>query len=205
MRFFAFFFDFFIFRFRGNAEEFSRARLILQFSLIEIGISFFYASVHGKMNFHVPQLLFIVFGVFLICTLFLFKLRTSLTAMAHIMIGSMWLGFLVGTAYSGGIYSLVLPWLALMPIVAHLLIDHRAAKLWALIAGLSICFFMFFFKNHLVMMDGRGDWRALVAHLGLVFAIFAFAGFYNRAKNKLLSDLQVVNDNLNAYQNEILA
>jgi GAF domain len=199
------FYDFFIARFKGQEEDYSRARLIINFSLTETFISLFYALVHGQLNFHVPQLLFVSFSVVLILTLIIFRMELSLTIMGHIMITTMWLGFLTGIAFSGGIYSLVLPWLSLMPVMANFLINRKAAKVWAMISAVSVISFMFLFKNQHVMLDDRGDWRALAAHLGLVFIIYYFSNLYGVSKAKLLNALKGSNEDLKDQKEEVLA
>jgi hypothetical protein len=198
------FYDFFIARFKGQEEDYSRARLIINFSLTETFISLFYALAHGQLNFHVPQLLFVSFSIVLILTLIIFRMELSLTAMAHVMIATMWLGFLIGIAFSGGIYSLVLPWLTLMPVMANFLIDRKAAKVWAMVSVISVVSFMFFFKNQSVMLDDRGDWRALAAHLGLVFIIFYFSNLFSTSKTKLLDALKISNSELKEQREEVV-
>lgn len=199
------FYDFFIARFRGQEEDYSRARLIINFSLTETFISLFYALAHSQLNFHVPQLLFVSFSIVLILTLIIFRMELSLTTMSHVMIATMWLGFSTGIAFSGGIYSLVLPWLVLMPVMANFLIDRKAAKVWAMVSVVSVIFFMFFFKNQRLMLDDRGDWRALAAHLGLVFIIFYFSNLFSTSKTKLLDALKISNSELKEQKEEVVA
>lgn len=198
------FYHFFIGRFKNQAEEYSKAKLILNFSIAEAFVSIFYAFVHSYLGFHIPQWLFIGFTILQVCTVFFFKSPVGLFAMAHVMISVMWFTFILGMAYSGGIYSLVLPWMALMPIIANYLIDRKAAKIWLVISGSSVVFFMFAFKNQEVMLDQSGDWRSLVAHLGLVVVAFLFSDLFSSAKAKLVSDLKLANVHLQEQKEEVV-
>jgi hypothetical protein len=199
------FYDFFIGRFRGQEEDYSRARLIINFSLTETFISLFYALAHAQLHLQLPQWLFIAFSLVLILSLFLFRLQLSLMTMAHVVIGIIWLGFMIGTFYSGGIYSLLLPWLALMPIMANFLINQRAAKSWTIISSLSIILFMSIFKDQALMLVENRDWRSLFVNVGLVFAIFFFSNLFNESKTKLLAVLKITNEDLRNQKEEVLA
>jgi|GEM_PF-1908628 GAF domain-containing protein len=186
-------------------EENIRASLIYRFALAAAVISLIYALFHPYFSFHVPRWLFAILPVLLVGVLGLLRTNASALLPAHLIIFSFWSCFVVGTAYSGGVYSLVLPWLALMPIMAHLLIGHRAAWAWLAISAASMFFFFFFFKDARPALDAHGDWRSLFSYLGLVFVTSFFTHLYHQAKSRLVNQIKAKNAELLEQREEILA
>jgi hypothetical protein len=202
------FYNFFISRYKGDKEAYAQAKLIINFSLTAALISIFYVLVHDPFNLQTPKWIHVAFiGYFfiLVIVLAIYRKPLSLSLISNVIIGMMWLAFVISIAHSGGIYSLVVPWLAVMPIMANLLIGKIAARVWAIISVVSIIFFMFFFKNDRVMLSGQGDWRSLVGNLGLVFIVFFFSDLFNRSKTKLLNALKTSNEDLRDQKEEVLA
>lgn len=179
-----------------QTDDHSKARLIISFGLFAAAISLGYWIIHPLFNFHVPRFLFVTLPVgVVIIGLFLY-LRFSLFFVATTMISFFWISFMVGIMYSGGIYSLVIPWLALMPMMAHILINQTASKYWIVISVLSIMFFYFNFKDVTPLRDVNGDYRSLFSGIGLVVTIFLFADIFNNTKQRLLDALTISNKDL---------
>lgn len=168
------FYHFFIGRFCSDEEAYSRARLIINFILISIALSLLFALLHSQFQFHIPQWLFVSFAAVLTFVLFLFRAPLSISQMAHVIIGIAWVSFICGIMYSGGIYSMIVPWLLLMPLMANLLIQRKAATIWMVISALSLLYLMFFFDSQPMTDDSKSSWRALIANMGLVIVIFLF-------------------------------
>ncbi|MBI3221325.1 MAG: GAF domain-containing protein [Bacteroidetes bacterium] len=198
------FYHFFISRFEQDEEDYSRARLIINFILISIGLSWLFALLHSQFQFHIPQWLFVSFGGVLILVLFFFRWPLSISQMAHVIIAMIWMSFLCGIAYSGGIYSIILPWLLLVPLMANLLIHKKAATVWAVAAVLSMIFFMFFFNSAPLQMDGKAAWRSLIGNVGLVLVIYLFTESFSRSKARLLHALKESNADLFEQKEEVL-
>ncbi len=198
------FYHFFISRFEEEEEDYSRARLMINFILISIGVSVLFAALHTIFQFHVPQWLFLSFAGALILLLFLFRLPFSIPQMAHCVIVIAWISFLFGIAYSGGIYSMILPWLLLMPLMANLLIDKKTATFWAIVSALSMAYFLFIFKSSLLLLDEKASWRSLIANIGLVVVVYLFTESFSRSKAKLLNALKESNADLFEQKEEVL-
>ncbi len=199
------FFTFFVGRFKSNPESYSRAKLVVKFTLVELSVVLTDTLFYNHFNFHIPLHLFIGFGIVLFSTLFLFRLNLPLNVIANVMIGTMWAGFVWGIAISGGIFSVLLPWLTLMPVMANLLVGDKCSKIWFVISAMSILFFMFFFKNPQVMINPLGDRRAFISYFVLVFVIFTLTDLFHRAEVKLLAKIKDVNKDLSASNEEIVS
>ena len=117
-----------------NREAYYKAQLVVYFALVEILISTVYYFVHPHFEFRVPRMVFSGLSITVFVQIFLLRLPIPLTVIAHSLIATLWISFCLGVATSGGILSLVLPWLAVMPVMANLLINQRAATLWAIIS-----------------------------------------------------------------------
>jgi len=198
------FYHFFIARFEQDEEDYSRARLIINFTIISISLSWLFAVLHTQIQFHIPQWLFIFYGVVLIIALFVFRLPLRISQMAHTVIGMGWVSLLFGISYSGGIYSLVLPWLLLMPLMANLLIHQKAAISWLVLAALSLISVLFFFDNQPFITDDKAVWRSLIGNIGLVVVVFLFTESFSRSKAKLLNALKESNADLFEQKEEVL-
>lgn len=187
-----------------EGEDATRALLVVQFSLIAIFISFFYAIIHPYFQFHVPRVIFFLLPAVLTGNLvFLVRASFGLQQMAQLVIASFWASFVAGIWYSGGIYSLVLPWLALMPIMAHLLINHRASKIWLAVSLLSVLFFNFFAKDPSVLDDRSAPWRSSFSLVGLLTVIYFFTHLFHRAKDRMMNAIKLKNEELLEHQEEI--
>jgi GAF domain-containing protein len=198
------FYKFFISRFRQDEEDFARARLIINFTIISISLSWLFAVLHTQFQFHIPQWLFVCYGVVLIILLFVFRLPLTISQMAHTIIGMGWVSLLVGISYSGGIYSLVLPWLLLMPLMANLLIHQKAAITWLVLATFSLISILLFFDNQPLISDDKAVWRSLIGNIGLVVVVFLFTESFSRSKAKLLYALKESNADLFEQKEEVL-
>lgn len=191
-------------RFTEPSQQ-ATARTVLYFSITEAVISFTYGLLHPWLGFHVPRLFFFGFSLTILAGLFLFRTRLSLHGLAHLSIAVMWGGFCLGIAYSGGVFSLVLPWLALMPLMANLLMGLPAARTWLVISAASVVFFFFFFKDAQPNLDSGGDVRSAMAHVGLVAIVFLFSYLFYRAQAKLIRQVEEKNAYLQQREKEILA
>jgi GAF domain len=199
------FYDFFIGRFKGQVEDYAKAKLIVNFSIVEILVSIFYILIGDTLSFHSPSLLYVVFITLISLSLFAFKWGVPLKIMAQILIGTFWATIMIAIGYSGGIYSLIAPWLALMPIMSNLLLDRKIAKWWALISLLSVIYFLIFFKGSTILNDQYLKYRTLVGHVGLIIIIFSFSDLFRASINKLFGALKKSNAYLKEEQEEVLA
>jgi GAF domain-containing protein len=191
-----------LFRYSSNREAYYKAQLLVYFGLVEILISACYYFVHPHFGFRVPRMVFSGLGLSVIIQILLLNLPVPLIALAHGLIATLWVSFCIGIATSGGIFSLVLPWLAVMPIMANLLIHHRAAMVWAFISLLSIGVF-FLLEVYPDAID-HSSLRSLAANSGLVVITFVFTWLFHRAQTNLVIKVSSKNKKLEARKNRLI-
>ena len=195
-------FSLFTKRYQGDDQ--TRALLIAQFSAIAIAISLFYAVVHPYVNIHVPRWVFFALPAGLFVNLFLLaRKQWAVRYIAQHSIFVFWASFAVGIAFSGGIHSLVLPWLALMPIMAHFLVSQQAAKVWLVVSLSSIVFFNFYFDNSQIVVDAGASWRSTFSLIGLVCITFFFTHLFYKANTSMLEQVKGQNFQLLEQREEI--
>ncbi len=198
------FYRYFTGRFANPSQQ-AIARTVIRFSFTEAFISLAYGLLHPWLGFHVPRIFFFAFSLVIVAGLWLFRTRLPLAVLAHACIAVMWGGFCLGIAYSGGVFSLVLPWLVLMPLMANLLVGLPAARVWTAVSALSVVFFFFFFKDAQPNADAGGDLRAVLAHVGLVAIVFLFSYLFYRDQVSLLNQVKEKNESLVQQEKEIRA
>jgi GAF domain len=187
-----------------DEEELLRLRLLISLALLEIGFCLICIAFHSYLGFNTPKLLFLLPIALMVGTLFLIRGGVLIKAAKHIIILNFWVSFCVGMYFSGGLYSLVTPWLALLPLIAFGLIDRKSANLWFFISFFTLSIFAFF-QNEL--MDKVADKRIfgiLLAHLGLVAMIFLFMRLFHKTESSLLTTVKAKNEFLLEQQEEIL-
>lgn len=198
-------YQFFLREYAKKPVEYARGQLLINFALIEIVISGVYFIVHPFWGFHAPRFLFLLFSLTIACSLFLLRSPLSLSALANGMIFVLWINFCIAISYSGGIYSQILPWLAATPVLATLLVSHRASVFWVIVSLSSVIFFTFYFATLAPLNDLHGEWRGLASQLGLVLIIFLFTWLFYKSRASLLKKLAISNVKLNARKEKLLA
>ncbi|MFZ5998983.1 MAG: GAF domain-containing protein [Bacteroidota bacterium] len=191
-----------------KGEERTNALLIVQFSLIAGSLSLFYATVHPYVNIHAPRWIF--FGLplaLLVNVISLSKRWLAVTQLAQFTVALFWAAFMVGVSYSGGMYSMVLPWLAPLPLLALLLVDHRAAVAWLVICVGSVLFFTFSsqFTNAAYLRDENAPVRLVLSVVGLMAILSSFAYMFYRSNRRMLREITTKNEELERQKGEILA
>jgi GAF domain len=191
----------------AEEDDFERVkvRLIIAFSALGIAISLIYWTVHILVIFNVPRILFIILPLLLIagCLLLLFKVHQFWAA--HFIIFSYWISFAIGAYYSGGIFSIVLPWLCLMPVMANLILDYKNSWGWFAISFMTIVFFSLLGDDIPVVKYTNGPWRAVLSVIGLCLILFLFTSLFDRARYGLLSILRYRNEDLEKNQKIVAA
>jgi GAF domain len=186
----------------AEEDDFERikVRLIFAFSAIGILISLIYWSVHFIVIFNVPRILFIILPVLLVAGCFLLLLKVHHFWVAHFIIFSFWISFAIGSYYSGGIFSIVLPWLCLMPVMANLILNYKSSWGWFLISFVTIVYFSVVGDNLPVIKYNNGPWRAVLSVIGLCLILFFFTSLFDRARYRLLLILKDRNEDLEKNQ-----
>jgi len=189
-------------RYSVNREVYYKAQLVVCFAFVEIGITTIYYLVHPHFDFRVPRIVFSGLGVAVILQLFLLRTPLPLPAIAHSLIATLWISFCIGIATSGGILSLVMPWLSVMPVMANLLIHQRAATVWAFISLTSI---LVFFLIESVPALEHHNWRSLAANSGLVVITFVFTWLFHKANTNLVAKVSSKNKKLEVRKDRLIA
>jgi hypothetical protein len=179
-----------------NREEFSRGQLLINFSLVEIAIGATYYAIHPIYGFHAPRNLYLLFCVTVAGVILFLKSRLSLAAIGNLMIFVLWANFCVAISYSGGIYSQIIPWLAVTTVFANLLASQKAALFWAGISICSVLFFTFFFANTSPLQEPDGNLRGLASHVGVVVIIYLFTQLFHQSQTDLVKKIKRKNRKL---------
>jgi hypothetical protein len=190
----------------GSLDDLERGkvRLILGFSLLASMVSFGYWLIHPVLLFNVPRELFLVLPVLL--TFFCFLLLTSLHHwwVAQGVLFSFWFSFSYGAYYSGGIFSITIPWLALVPVLANFIINYRNSIAWFIACFVSILVFSLFPEHIPAMKYQEGPWRHMLSMTGLCLVMFFLTSLYVRSRNRILQFVQSKNEELLHQQKKLL-
>jgi hypothetical protein len=195
---------FFINNQHSTEQESARVRLMISFSLLEIAFCLICLIFHQQLEFNTPRLLFLLPILLLLSNLFLLRTNLPLKAAKHITIASFWFSFCIGIYFSGGIYSLVTPWLGLLPLMAFSLIDKRSASTWFVIAVFTLLFFSIFQAQLAIQTPSKSIYVVLIAYLGLITMYFSFMRLFHKTETHLLEIIKQKNDSLLEKQEEIV-
>lgn len=185
----------FLLKNNDSSDEQAKAGLMMSFALIEIVFCFLCFALYPYLNFNTPRILFLVPVVILAANLFLPLLRVPLNISMHVTITSFWVIFCVGISFSGGVYSLIVPWLGLLPLMAFSLINRKSAIVWFCLAVASLVAITLF-QDQLIDAPRKGIYGALVAHLGLTVVIFLFMQLFHRTETGLMLKIKKRNHSL---------
>jgi hypothetical protein len=110
----------------------------------------------------------------------------------------------VGIYFSGGVLSLIAPWLGLLPLMAFSLVNQKNAIVWFCISLLTFIAFAIF-KNELALVTHeRNAIGSLVSLFGFTTLIFLFMQLFHKTETNLLLNIKKKNDGL-IEQNEEIA
>lgn len=185
--------------------ERTKVRLIIAFALMGIVMSVFYLIMHPLVQLNVPRLVYIKLPATLILSLSLLLVRVHHFWIAQAIVFSFWISFGVSAYYSGGITSLALPWLALVPVMANHVLSYRNSLVWFVIAFVTVIAFVFVHDQVPAIRYTEGPWRAAIAATGLTLVLFLFTSMFDRARSRLLHILRITNQELRNKQLDIEA
>ncbi|MGE0589925.1 MAG: GAF domain-containing protein [Cyclobacteriaceae bacterium] len=183
--------------------ERSKVRLLISFTAIGTIVSLAYFFVQPNYSLNVPRFVFLLLPILLngFCFLLFFKVPQNLTA--HGLIASYWFCFSLGIFYSGGIESLVLPWMGLMPVMAGLLINFRNSVYWFVISVISMISFGVFAETLPPYDVESSGMKSLLSAVGLSLILFLFTNLFDRVRYRILQVLKVRNEDLKDQKSEI--
>ena len=113
----------------GDAQA-TRARLLLNFSLVTALLSIIYALNALLIDFVTSSLVMPIAALAFTGIAFLLRTRLSLFAIGYLYLICSWIPAVLLAARSGGIYSALVPWFGYIPMAANLLLNRRQAWIW---------------------------------------------------------------------------
>jgi hypothetical protein len=193
---------------KSNTEddlERTKVRLILAFAFLGIIVSLCYWVVHPIVVFNVPRWLYVFLPLLLTASALLLLVRVHHFWVGQAIVFSYWVTFVIGSYFSGGIQSIVLPWVSLLPVMANLILTYRHSLVWFIVSFLTILFFSLFRDMVPPIRYTDGPWRALFSLTGLSLILFLFTSLFDRTRYRLLQILRVRNMELHKQQHNIEA
>jgi GAF domain-containing protein len=195
---------FFLARYSATLDpDFTRARLLLSFVMISSVISLVFFIAYQFFNTNIPTYIYLFTPFFLFVIAFLLRTPISLNILSNILLVFYWIIFSVGVYFSGGIHSVVLPWLALLPFVANVFNNYSHAIVWFVVITVTIL--LFALQDHHIPIIAFSDdpWRALISYIGLASLLFFFTTFYHNTQIRFITLLKERNNMLAENQDEL--
>lgn len=190
----------------NSGQEERMGLLTVKFVWISTLFAIGYFAFSFVTGFLLPRYLMAVITVLFVLELFLYKFAwLSRKLFAHLFVVMCWLIVIILTLGSQGIHSYVLPWLALIPIVALVLLTNREAWIWSGIGFISVLFFVFAEPDFIPsewMMPANRLWIASL-NIGLLFIILILTYIFDRQQNELIQKIEQQNESLKSSQEEI--
>jgi signal transduction histidine kinase len=91
-----------------------------------------------------------------------------------------WFSYTSSCYFAGGIFSFVVPWLSLIPVMGRMMLPSYKARIWVWMPLLTIGFL-----SWLSYENGVEPWRPMVANVGLLAMLLGFITIYDKAQNEL--------------------
>lgn len=185
-------------------EQYTRARLLVNFIAVTafLGLFFFITFLFADSN--VPVIAYLIGPTFLMLGTLLLRTALPLAFVSNLLLLFYWISFSVAIYFSGGVNSLVLPWLTLLPFVANVINQYRNAVVWFVMVVLTIAGFAFMDEFMLSLQYTKDPWRALFSYTGLAFVLFFFTTYYHRTQSRLITLLRERNLLLTERQEEVV-
>jgi signal transduction histidine kinase len=157
-------------------------------------------------GFLLPRYLMAMLVFLFVTELFCYKYRwLSRKTVAHVFVFLCWLVVMMLTMGSQGIHSYVLPWLALIPIIALVLLTQRDAWIWSGIGFACVLLFLFVDTDILpagLRIATNSLWIASL-NIGLLFIVLILTYIFDNQQNNLIQKIEQQNESLKASQEEI--
>lgn len=195
---------FFLSRYNATLDpDFTRARILLSFMLITSIISLVFFVTYQFFDTNIPTYVYLITPCFLLIIAFLLRSTLNLNLLANLLLTFYLIIFSVGIYSSGGIHSVVLPWLTLLPFIANVFNNYTNAIIWFAITTLSILLFALMDENIPPIIFSDDPWRALISYTGLASLLFFFTTFYHNTQTRFINLLKERNHLLAENQDEL--
>lgn len=136
--------------------------------------------------------------------LFLFRTTINITIITQAFVAVCLLGVIGFSYFSGGVYSIVLPWFAFIPVTAFLLLNLRAGFTWLIIATLAMIGIVILGETKSYLPN---EWRFVYStglNIGLVIIIAWITSLFSLAKDNAQGLLKDQNLELKIQKEEML-
>ncbi len=201
-------YDFFLDKY--NHRDFvnnSQARLTLNFCLITALFSLFFAAIGIPIDFQIIAFILPILALLFIGLAWLVRKDVSLKTISFLYVLQSYIATVIISYYSGMIYSSAIPWLALIPLSANLLISRKAGVLWMTVCFITV--FIFAYTQEIYFgISANYDKKYEVflyalSYNGLSSIILLLSIFFQKSKNKNLIAIQKKNELISAINQEL--
>jgi hypothetical protein len=121
----------------ASQEQLSKAKIILNASLLTCLFSVAYAFLYWLENFKSGGILMFVVSLVFLSVSFLLRTPLNLVQIGNFYVFVCWLPACVLIYLTGGTQSGVFPWLSIIPLTANLLVNQKYAFIWLTISILT--------------------------------------------------------------------
>jgi hypothetical protein len=181
----------------------SKIRLSIVFLSIGVSIGFVYWLVQPVFHFNTPRNVYVTILPIVIITLLLIRTGVNYMLVGNWIVFCFFLPTSFSIFFSGGITSVVLPWLAIMPVLASLLLTKSQSFVWLGISVATIVMLIVFQSMVPPVLYSGGPWRGLLSTSGLTIILFFCTTLFDKSILRLLGELKASNDDLYAGKMEI--
>jgi len=138
---------------------------------------------------------------------FLLRITISINTIASLYLALSYISAVILVYYSGLIYSSILPWLALIPLSANLLLNQKASFIWLALCFIAVFAFAYFTKdssNVIVHYDKQFEpWFYAGVYNGLTGIILVLSMVFQQAKENVLKKLENRNELISSINREL--
>lgn len=185
--------------------DYARLRLLLQFIVLSIGFAIFYIADSFITGFTMARyFMYGALAVFMFQLLAL-RLRWLMRMQSQLFIAASFVIISLLAFFSGGLYSVITPWLVMIPVLTFLLSNRRSSWFWLILSMAALA----------VLGSGVEPPASLsftsltpaVFYLsltgGLVMLMFALTSLFDRQQQTLLRTIADRNSQLSATEEEL--
>lgn len=186
-------------------EDFAKARLLVNLITITSLVSIAFFGIYQIVDTNIPTLIYLSTPLIFFGAALLLRTKLPFVGIVNFILTLYWTMFTLAVYFSGGINSLVIPWLTLLPFIANVLCNYKAAIVWFTIILLTILTFALSDTYIPLLQFTKDPWRALISNTGLAALLFFFTTFYHYTQSKFITLLRERNHQLGEQQDEVLA
>lgn len=180
-------------------------KLIKQSFLVTMGFSVSYSVISYLVDFTVGIYMMGGATLFFSALYFMvFKIGAK-EILAKLFIGCGAVAIFILVCASGGMYSPILPWVVLVPIMATILTEEKTATYWGLLTIFFTALVLVYSENFMVPhynVEYRHYFFGTTL-VGLISIIFLIVRLFANTKNELVREIEVTNVELSTQKQEI--